>query len=282
MKTCMRSAPALPSFTTLIATAVLPLLLLLANHADAGPFEVGAMPTRYILSGKSSSRIGQSLSVYNLGAAPTELALRTLDWTYSEDGNVSYHEALLPNSCRPWVTLERKTLKLAVRQKRDFRFQIDVPADAPRKECRFMVVIEGIEPATKALLESSSAHLSVPVTGRIAIAVYLAVNGAEPKLEMKQVSTEKINGKRVPMLTVTNVGDAHGRLDGSLSAVDASKTEFELLPDASPILPGQTRQMQLLPKVEGTKTPAEMTFPVTGKGSIDWDKGSFKVAAEFK
>jgi fimbrial chaperone protein len=249
---------------------------------SAAPFEIGATPTRFILTGKSSGRIGQTLTVFNLGTAPTELALRTLDWTFTESGNVTYHDELLPNSCRTWVTLERKTLKIGARDKRAFRFQIEVPADAPRGECRFMVALEGVEPATKALLESGGSNLSLPVSGRIAVAVYIAINGAEPKLEMKQVTTEDIQGKRTPVITVSNSGDAHARLDGGLNAVDAQKNEFELLPDSSPILPGQTRSIRLLPKAEDGKAAANMVFPVVSKGSIDWEKGSFKVAAEFK
>lgn len=263
------------------ATAAL-LFAAAVTPAVAAPFEIGATPTRFILTGKSSARIGQTLTVFNLGTAPTELALRTLDWTFTEAGNVTYHDELLPNSCRTWVTLERKTLKIGARDKRAFRFQIEVPADAPRGECRFMVALEGVEPATKALLESGGSNLSLPVSGRIAIAVYIAINGAEPKLEMKQVTTEDIQGKRTPVITVSNSGDAHARLDGGLSAVDAQKNEFELLPDSSPILPGQTRSIRLLPKAEDGKAVANMVFPVVSKGSIDWEKGTFKVAAEFK
>jgi fimbrial chaperone protein len=266
-----------------LSGAALALLFAAASvPLTAAPFEIGATPTRFILTGKSSGRIGQTLTVFNLGTAPTELALRTLDWTFTESGNVTYHDELLPNSCRTWVTLERKTLKIGARDKRAFRFQIEVPADAPRGECRFMVALEGVEPATKALLESGGSNLSLPVSGRIAVAVYIAINGAEPKLEMKQVTTEEIQGKRTPVITVSNSGDAHARLDGGLNAVDAQKNEFELLPDSSPILPGQTRSIRLLPKAEDGKAAANMVFPVVSKGSIDWDKGSFKVAAEFK
>jgi fimbrial chaperone protein len=266
-----------------LSGAALALLFAAASvPLTAAPFEIGATPTRFILTGKSAARIGQTLTVFNLGTAPTELALRTLDWTFTESGNVTYHDELLPNSCRTWVTLERKTLKIGARDKRAFRFQIEVPADAPRGECRFMVALEGVEPATKALLESGGSNLSLPVSGRIAVAVYIAINGAEPKLEMKQVTTEEIQGKRTPVITVSNSGDAHARLDGGLNAVDAQKNEFELLPDSSPILPGQTRSIRLLPKAEDGKAAANMVFPVVSKGSIDWDKGSFKVAAEFK
>jgi len=272
----------LAAAATLLAGAAGILSVTFAAQATAAPFEIGATPTRFILTGKSSSRIGQSLTIYNLGSAPTEIAMRTLDWTYSELGSVTYYEELLPNSCRDWVTLERKTVKVGARDKREFRFQVDVPADAARRECRFMLALEGVEPASKSLIESGASNLSLPVTGRIAIAVYIAVNGAQPKLEMKEMTTEDVDGRRTPVIKVSNTGDAHGRLDGGLNAVDAKKAEFELLPDASPILPGQTRSIRLQAKVENGAATPEMVFPVVSKGTIDWEKGSFKVAAEFK
>ena len=106
-----------------IVSATATLVLAVATMSStAAPFEIGATPTRFILTGKSASRIGQTLTVFNLGTAPTELALRTLDWTFTEAGNVTYHDELLPNSCRTWVTLERKTLKIGARDKRTFRF----------------------------------------------------------------------------------------------------------------------------------------------------------------
>ncbi|MGL5003485.1 MAG: hypothetical protein ACRDAM_11145, partial [Casimicrobium sp.] len=130
-----------------------------APQVDASSFEIGATPTRFVLTGKSASRIGQTLTIFNLAGAATELSVRTLDWTYSEAGEVTYHDELLPNSCREWVTLERKLVKINARDKRAFRFQIDVPPNAPRSECRFMLTLEGVEPAHRPLIESGNASL---------------------------------------------------------------------------------------------------------------------------
>ena len=250
--------------------------------AVAAPFEVAISPSRFEISGKSAARVGQSLDIYNVGTSATEVSVRTIDWTYSPEGNITYHDELLPGSCRPWVTLERKTQRINARSKVAFRFQIDVPADAPRGECRFMLAVEGVEPAYKALLEGGSASFNLPVSGRIAVAVYMAVNGAESKLELTQVAVSTLNGKRTPVVTVTNTGDAHGRLEGSLESVDAKGLEFELTPEGTPILPGQTRTLPLSPQGAPGQKPPEMVLPVKSKGSLDWEKGSFKVNAEFK
>ncbi|HZF96647.1 MAG TPA: hypothetical protein VEY92_00085 [Pseudoxanthomonas sp.] len=252
----------------------------------ASSFEVGVSPSRFEISGKSGGRVGQALTVFNLGSTPTDVAIRTLDWTFSEDGNIGYHDELLPSSCRPWVTLERRSLRVPAQGKASFRFQIDPPADAPRGECRFMLAVEGVEPAHQALIESGGASLSLPVSGRIAVVVYLTVNGAEPKLEVQQVGMKDINGKRTPVVTVRNTGDAHGRLEGGLQSVDAKGVAFDLLPDNSPILPGQTRTLTLAPGpgsgAQNNTPPPEPTWPVTSKGQLDWEKGSFKMNVEFK
>ena len=253
-----------------------------ASVVLAAPFEIAASPSRFEISGKSGTRVGQSLDIYNVGKLPTEVALRTLDWTYSADGNIGYFDDLQPNSCRPWVTLERKTVLVNANSKRVFRFQVDIPSETPRGECRFMLAIEGVEPAYKALLESGGASLSLPVNGRIAIAVYLAINGAESKLELTNIGMSDIKGKRTPTVTVTNKGDSHGRLEGGLEAVDAKGVEFELIPEGTPVMPGQTRILPLVVKSEANKTAIEPSHPIKSKGILDWEKGSFKVDAEFK
>lgn len=250
--------------------------------ATAASFEIATTPSRFELASKSPKRLGQSLDLNNLGSTATEVSVRTLDWRYSPEGGVTYFDELLEGSCRPWVVLERKTVKIAARSKTSFRFQIEVPEGAPRGECRFMLAIEGVEPAYKALIEGGGASLSLPVSGRIAIAVYLAVNGAEPKLEISQIELREINGQRTPVVTIKNTGDAHGRLDGSLDAVDAKGVQFEWVPEGTPIMPGQTRNLPLSIRTEPNQRPPSVVYPVKSSGTLDWEKGSFKVNAELK
>jgi fimbrial chaperone protein len=56
----------------------------------------------------------------------------------------------------------------------------------------------------KALIEGGGASLSVPVSGRLALAVYVAVNGAQPTLEFKESKIAERNGRRTPVVMVTN------------------------------------------------------------------------------
>lgn len=254
-----------------------------AGAALAAPFEMAVAPSRFELSGKRGGRIGQALELQNVGNQATEVAVRTIDWRFGEDGSVSYHDALLPGSCRPWVLLERPRVRLAPRERRSFRFQVDVPPDAPRSECRFMLAVEGVEPAYQAAVQGSGLSLALPVTGRIAVAVYLAVDEATPRLSMLGVGMREGTQGRTPVVTVRNDGDAHGRLGGSLEGVDANGQRHEWLPESTPVLPGQTRALALTPRAaeEGGPT-ARPAYPVRARGTFDWEDGSFEVEAEFR
>ncbi|MET3498117.1 hypothetical protein [Variovorax boronicumulans] len=266
-----------------VLRAIAPLMLAVAASVTwAAPFEIAVMPSRFELSAKSGVRLGQSLDIHNVGNAATEVSVRTLDWRYSPEGDIAYLDPLQPDSCRPWVTLERKTVKVAARGKASFRFQIDPPTDAPRGECRFMLAIEGVEPAYQAAIGQGGASLSLPVSGRIAVAVYVQMNGAEPKLVLSEVGMKDIRGKRSPYVTISNTGDAHGRLEGSLEATDAAGTAFDLAPEGTPIMPGQTRAIPLQLKGDAQgKAPAPV-YPLKASGTLEWEKGGFKVNAEFR
>jgi fimbrial chaperone protein len=258
-------------------------MALAATASLAAPFEVAIAPSRFELQGRNTQRLGQNLEIHNIGNEATEIAVRTIDWSYSEEGNVSYHDDLQPGSCRTWVTLERRTMKVAARAKVNFRFQVDVPLDAKRGECRFMLAVEGVEPAYKAIIEGGGASMSLPVSGRIAVAVYVAVNGAQPKLQLKQVGMQDIRGTRTPVVTVTNAGDAVGRLEGAIEAKDAKGVAFELAPEGTPILPGQTRVLPLTSRLPNQPNiQHQPALPIKASGTLDWELGGFKIDTELK
>lgn len=254
-------------------------LSLATAAAQAAPFEVAVSPSRTELVGKAGQRVGQSIQIYNVGGQVSALSFRTMDWTLSEKGELKFHDELLPGSCRPWVTLERRTRQVAARANVPFRFQIDVPADAPRGECRFMIAIEGIEPAQQAVINSGGASLSLPVSGRIAVTVYLAVGGAKPQLELLGIGANSVRAQRQPVVTVRNNGEAHGRLDGALDATDSTGQRLELVPDGGPILPGQTRVLTLSAKPPASGVAPALKYPLNIQGSLDWEDGAFKVQA---
>ena len=279
----MPLTPLLPLSPALRRAAALTLALtagLLPGWASAGPFEVAVAPSRFELNARNTQRSGQTLQIYNVGTQPTDVAIRSLDWTLSDDGQLTLHDELLPGSCRPWVTLERRTLRLAPKSNNRFRFQIDVPVDAPKGECRFMLAIEGVEPAHQATINGGGASLNLPVSGRIAVAVYVALNGAQPKMEFVKVDSTNVRGERVPVIVMRNTGDAHGRLEGLLEAKGPDGAEFEIQPDGGPVLPGQTRALAFTPRPRGDAQPPAIAYPLNVEGTLDWSDGAFKVKAQ--
>lgn len=283
----LRLRPFTSLMTPLIAhfALVLPLCaaLFAVLPAHAAPFEIALSPSRLEIDAKSGERIGRTLDVYNVGSTPTAVSVRTLDWSYSDTGNVTYFDALQPGSCRPWVTLERKAITIDARSKSGFRIQIDVPPGTPKGECRLMLAFEGVEPAYQAAIAQGGMNLSLPVNGRIAVALYLLVGGAQPQLEVGALTMREINGQKTAVLSVTNTGDAHGRIEGTLEAKDAQGRSFEMIPESTPVMPGQTRALPL--SVKADSIPAGMTapvFPVRISGTLDWERGAFKLDAELK
>ena len=258
-------------------------LLAGATLSQAGVFEIAVSPARFEVSAKSGGRLGQSLEIFNQDSQATELVVKTLDWDYTERGELKFYDELRPGSCREWVTLERPRLKVPARGKSTYRFQIDVPAGAPAQECRLMLAIEGAQPVAQPAVQSGGVSVSLPVNGRIGVAVYVAINGAQPVLKIDSVTTLKSAGKPdQPAVIVSNSGNAHGRLDGALDARDANGQTFEMTPDNSPIMPGQTRTIVLQPRQIADMKPLTVALPIKTTGTLDWDNGSFKVDAEFK
>lgn len=203
------------------------------------------------------------IEITNVSDARARYALRTADWTLDPSGAASFSYELAQDSCRPWVGIEAPELVVEANMKRRYRFEVEVPADAPRRECRFAIMIEG-EPTT---LEGP---VAMPVAGRIAVIVYVAIGDASPRLEVTGGHAGTVDGRRVPVLQVRNHGDAHGRLDGFVEGRDASGRRYAFTASTQPILPGETRAIVLMPQSDRPDAPApELAFPVVLAGRLD-------------
>ena len=246
------------------------------------PFELSVSPSRQMFAAAPGESVSRSLTLNNLGREKNEFNARTLDWTMTDSADVRYSDVLAVGSCRPWVSIERKRVVVEAGQQRVYRFQIDVPKDTPRRECRFMLAFEGTAPAATPTTKSAAGELRSSVVARIAVPVYISIGNAAPVLEMLGTTMVEINGTRTPALRIANRGDAHGRLDGAIDAVDANGQEFILAPEESPILPGQTRAIPLLPKVDRGPKVGAVKLPIRAPGSIEWEGGSLKVDARFE
>lgn len=258
-----------PTLRALLGAA----LLLASTGAMAQEFAAVISPPRFegrVAPGKTYRNV---FEVTNVSSRAARFTVETADWALDASGAPVFSQPLAPGSCRPWVGIESNELRVAPGAKRRFRFEVAVPADAPRGECRFAIMVEG-EPGLP------QGGVPLPVSGRIGVIVYLAIGEAAPALALVRIDATDVNGKRVPALTVRNSGDMHARLDGWLAGVDGAGQRVVLVPDNSPILPGATRTLPLFPQAEnGGDTPPAITWPLRIKGRLDAERQRLEVDA---
>ncbi len=252
----------------LASTIVALLAAVSLSSAQASEFAVAVSPPRFEIDIEPGARSRQVLEITNASATASTIAVKTADWSLGVDNAVKFQDELQPDSCRPWVALERRELTVTSGRPYRFRFEVNVPADAKRGECRFAVMLEGQEQISR-----DERGLAVPFSARLAVVVYLAVGGATPELGVVGSDVKTIDGKSTPALQVRNSGTAHGRLLGFLSGTDAANTALEFTPVNMPILPGETRTIALTATRPGdTETVVQVKFPVTVSGKLEWGK----------
>jgi fimbrial chaperone protein len=206
------------------------------------------------------------IELTNTSKKAARFTVETADWTLDAQGTPVFSNALAKDSCRPWVGIEANKISVNGGGKRRYRFEVKVPANAARGECRFAIMIEG-EP------QITNTNMPIPVSGRIGVIVYLGIGDAAPKLQVIETRSAKIQNSQLPVLKVRNTGDMHGRLDGYLAAVDAKGQRIVLVPDNGPILPGVTRDIPLYPQAEANgKTVPTINYPLRIKGRLDSDR----------
>jgi fimbrial chaperone protein len=252
----------------------LALLLVAPVTATAEGFSVLVAPPRFELKAKPGDVIREHLNINNPGSRPLTFLMRTADWDMSGDGVASFHHTdLQPGSCRPWIRIERHKIRLPAQGKKSYRFEVHVPEDAPPGECRAALLVEA--PPEDAV-GAQAGSLNLPIKGRIAVIIYLAIGDAAPELQLKDTVLDEYNGLQTPFIEVHNSGNAHGRTTGFVDAVDASgkHLDFEITP--LPILPGQTRRVPLFQPVIDEREPQPFTPPLELKGTIEWDGGKEK------
>jgi hypothetical protein len=242
-----------------------------AGLAAAQGFSALVSPPRIEMTIKPGQDARQVIEITQVGDAPGRFRIYTNDWQLNDQGAVQFFDELQPGSCRPWVALERRELTIAGNAKMRFRIQVSPPADGPLRECRFAVMIEGLDTG-----RVSPGALSFPVSGRIGVIVYAAMDGTKPRLSIvgQSVSMSNEPKDRLPTLIVKNEGNAHGRLAGFLTGVDALGQKMDLSPNTLPILPGETRPVTLLinpdPNLPKAATPQTITYPIKITGNLEW------------
>ena len=230
----------------LFAAALLCAVVAASNPAYAQGFSAVISPPRFEILLQPGKTSRQVIEITHVSIQSGKYRVYTNDWSLGEDGNAVFTEELAPNSCRPWVALEKRELSLAANGKIRFRFEISAPADVAASECRFGIMIEGLEQVIK-----TEGSLSFPVSGRVGVIVYASIGDARPKLEITNAGAGLHDGNIVPQLQVSNSGNAHGRLGGFVSGMDAAGEKVDFVPEALPILPARSRIIPLVVSVPG-------------------------------
>lgn len=252
---------------------LLPFALLLPLLAHAQEFALVVSPPRIEDRVKPGATYRNVIEINNTSAKSGHFIVSTADWKFDAQNAPVFTQMLTKNSCRPWVGIETKDITIKGNGKRRYRFEVAVPANAPRGECTFALMIEG-DP------QVARGNVPLPISGRIGIIVYLAIGDAAPKLEVLETRTDTIQGRKIPVLRIRNGGDLHGRLDGYLAAIDAKGKRIVLVPENSPILVGATRDIPLFPQSEGaTSAPPDIAYPVRIKGRLDAERQRLDIEA---
>lgn len=233
-------------------------------------------PPRFELAARPGQTLRQVFELSNRSGVPAEYVIRTADWSLDSQFGVNFLDSLQPESCRPWVGLERPEAVLRAGATLRYRFEVAVPAGAPPGECRFGVLIESKEP-----LIANTNGVQLPIAGRIGVIVYVKIADAAPDLEILGPAIQVLNGRLTPVLRVHNGGAAHGRMSGFLSGRDAKGTRYDFNPSDFPILAGEVADVYLIPSTAADDHPT-LTFPVRVTGTLDWGSGKTELNETFE
>ena len=244
--------------------------------ALAQGFAAYISPPRFEVQAQPGQRLREVVEIQHVGQQKGNYRLYTNDWTFGPDNAVTFSNELAPDSCRPWVAIERRELTIEPGARYRFRFEIAPPPGTPPRECRFAIMVEGLDPARV------QGAVSFPVGGRIGVIVYASIGGAAPKLEIVGSRVEQVQGQPTAVLDVRNSGNAHGRLEGFVNARDASGASYEMAPADLPILPGETRRVPLNPMAEDGKPAPKPAFPLQVQGELEWGKNRLPLDTSFR
>lgn len=243
--------------------------------ALAQGFAAYITPPRFEVQAAPGQTLRQVVEIQHVGQQKGNYRIYTNDWSFMPDNSVAFSDALAADSCRPWVAVERRELTIEPGARYRYRFEITPPPGTPARECRFALMVEGLEPARV------QGDLNFPVGGRIGVIVYATIGDAAPQLDIVATRVAQVDGKPTAVVEVRNRGNAHGRLEGFVNGTDAGGTRFEMAPADLPILPGETRRVSITPVTEDGKPAPPIRFPLTVKGNLEWGKNRLPLEASF-
>jgi len=251
------------------SVALLCLCTAIGGPAVAANFGAGISPTKFELRATPGATLRDTVTILNANEDTAEYALRTADWSLNDMQGVEYLEdALAENSCRPWVKLERSTLRIPPGVQKRYRFEVHVPEDAPVGLCKFAILIAPAEAEMAGV--GANREIRFPVVGRYAVTVYVTVGDARPEIEYLGLGEKRVGKLRLPTLELRNTGNTYDRTFGQATATDAAGKRHRLVASSFPVLPGRTESILLaLEQETSPKEPASIEYPLTLKGRFE-------------
>lgn len=239
-----------------------------SGDAVAAGFGAGIAPSKFELNAKPGAVLRDTVTILNANEDNAEYALRTADWRLNDRQGVEYFEdTLLDDSCRPWVRLERKTLRIPPGAQKRYRFEVHVPEDAPAGLCKFAILIEPGEPEMAGVGDNQ--EIRFPVVGRYAITIYVTVGDARPDIEYLGLTEQRVGKLRLPALRLRNNGTTYDRAFGQITATDAGGKRHRLVASSFPVLPGRTESILLAFEQDPSRSGAQIEYPIELRGKID-------------
>lgn len=256
--------------SSISCTAGILLLTILSGTAESQGFSAGIAPSKFELRAKPGAVVRDTLLIMNASEKRAGYSLRTADWNVTDTQGLEYIEdQLVAGSCRPWVKLERRTLNIAPRSQKRYRFEIHVPEDAPAGLCRFAMLIE---PAEVTMASTGGDQpIRFPIVGRYAVIVYVTIGDAKANIEYSGIGRGEMGGLILPTLKLHNNGSTYDRVFGRITATDASGARHVLIASTFPVLPNRSEEIMLIPEAtENSRADnVAMSYPLQLKGSFE-------------
>ncbi len=165
---------------------------------------------------------------------------------------------------------------MASNRTKRYRFEVHVPEGVEDGARKFAIVVA---PAPETVDAMKMGNLDMPILGSIAIIVYVTIGNAHPDVLLEGVKRIDKDGEPVLLFSLHNKGNAHARPFGSVKAKDSKGTTADLIVVPFPILPGETRDIQLSvnSRLSGIEKMSDLIFPISLKGLIEWEGGTTKI-----
>jgi hypothetical protein len=256
--------------------------IFLSSQGLAASFGAGISPSKFELRAKAGQVLRDTVTVLNAGEDPAEFQFRTVDWRLNDTNGVDFVEGeLLEGSCRPWVRLERRAVRIRPGGQKKYRFEVHVPEDAEPGLCRFAILIEPGDEVLSGVGEDG--QIRFPVVGRYAVITYITIGDAKADIVYLGIGERFIDEQRLPTLKLHNQGNTYDRAFGQVVATDHAGRKVTLIASTFPVLPDRIEEIVLAPQSPAPGAdPVVFEYPLQLKGKVEIGGSTINVDATFE